>query len=1047
MGKKGQKLGTSLPVTRDFFKLLKDLKVDDIEQRTEFTPHRLRGWLSDQRKKYTETGYLAAKLSLNLFQPTCIKLGLSALLHLDFARLQLSSTPHTDAVRDLWESDRQTGKLDRERVYQHLPDDWAEFCRTQLDHDAEETPQEAHSVVPGDDSQPILPLADSDRILHAYCAQRRREWKDFAYNNFYIEPHYSTTDEMPEDMQTRCVRPPEERKKDSYRPVDRSGGPIHELTHLLDHAKEKKRLCLTEDGGTGKSFFTRRLLDYFGTEVAWKEFFGGNPCLAMRWEGGDAKCPLPTSVEQYRATLKDAVTTTLKAADASSDTKLNASARAVDLAVETAIKAGRLVVIVDAVDQAGLRDENTDEVTPAAIALSQFLADVEDESGQPCWVILTGRTYAAKPHQLTAVSDPDEWRYARIDGFDEEQQFDYLAHPAKPLLDPIAADEREAAKKESKRAVERAADALILDEDLRQDVLEDPVKRDWFWKSWKDDPILKMIGVDKSGTMEDLCIREMESLFPNYDEVAELVRLPVILRMVRDKISNGSRKSFQTRTELYLQTSHALIRRANSKDVQHVETILAAVAFEMATSGQEYLSNEMGYVVHGEEAVGAIQKNARRRCDVKNNDEWDRLWKAARETVLADRALMERFDHAILGFRHKSIQEFYCGLHLAKNVEEDWPKEVEKLDLHAWQWHWPLRFAIEMTATFRDKDRLMQSLAPLFQPPGERSGVNELIYRAWSLIEAVWPQDLPRYVTQFQAGFYQLIKDGNAIARQLVPEKCLPELIELTPEEQAEIDARPDHELNYVRCPPEKLGIDRKPSWMGAAYWPWEGPRHQVRVAPFFLQSTTVTREQYALYDASLADQAAEYSPESNCPIVRVTWYEAWCFAHWVGARLPTECEWEFACRAGKDDENDHFSIRDRAHTERLHTDEANFNPTWEEDRFRAKAEMEYREKTLPVRDLLANDWHLYQMHGNVWEWCEDWFDPDWYKKRTKDADETALKISTFLADKPTAVGSLRVLRGGGWLDDAGSCRSAYRYRNTPVSRSFDVGFRLLYEI
>ena len=86
---------------------------------------------------------------------------------------------------------------------------------------------------------------------------------------------------------------------------------------------------------------------------------------------------------------------------------------------------------------------------------------------------------------------------------------------------------------------------------------------------------------------------------------------------------------------------------------------------------------------------------------------------------------------------------------------------------------------------------------------------------------------------------------------------------------------------------------------------------------------------------------------------------------------------------------------------------------------------------TAPVGSFEPNAWQLYDMIGNVWEWCDDWFDPDFYNTAPRENPHNAAKAS------------YRVIRGGSWIDAPGYCRPAYRCRNEPECRDDSLGFRL----
>jgi formylglycine-generating enzyme required for sulfatase activity len=133
---------------------------------------------------------------------------------------------------------------------------------------------------------------------------------------------------------------------------------------------------------------------------------------------------------------------------------------------------------------------------------------------------------------------------------------------------------------------------------------------------------------------------------------------------------------------------------------------------------------------------------------------------------------------------------------------------------------------------------------------------------------------------------------------------------------------------------------------------------------------------------------------------------------------LPTEAEWEYSCRAGT---TTPFSFGDQITPEQVNYD-GNYP-------YAGGKKGLYREETVPVKDLPCNDWGLYQMHGNVWEWCQDWFG---------DYD-----LSVVEDPAGPSEGGSRVLRGGGWIDLGRNVRSAYRLAFAPGDRNGDFGFRL----
>jgi len=209
-----------------------------------------------------------------------------------------------------------------------------------------------------------------------------------------------------------------------------------------------------------------------------------------------------------------------------------------------------------------------------------------------------------------------------------------------------------------------------------------------------------------------------------------------------------------------------------------------------------------------------------------------------------------------------------------------------------------------------------------------------------------------------------------------------------------------------------------------------EKPIHPVKISPFRLGRYTVTAGQYQRFDPDHTKHNKKvyggFFKDDKQPAINVSWYDAYIFCKWAGGRLPTEAEWEYACRAGTATP---FSTGDN-----LTTDQANYDGNYP---YKNHPKGKYLEKTTPVGSYPPNAWGLYDMHGNVWEWCQDWYDGKYY--------DVCKKQGAVENPSGPESGSDRVLRGGGWDDDAQGCRSANRYDYAPGIRSYLVGFRLVF--
>ncbi|MDR0440441.1 MAG: formylglycine-generating enzyme family protein, partial [Candidatus Accumulibacter sp.] len=185
---------------------------------------------------------------------------------------------------------------------------------------------------------------------------------------------------------------------------------------------------------------------------------------------------------------------------------------------------------------------------------------------------------------------------------------------------------------------------------------------------------------------------------------------------------------------------------------------------------------------------------------------------------------------------------------------------------------------------------------------------------------------------------------------------------------------------------------------------------------PYYLGKYEVTQEQWV---AVIGSNPARF-PGRKYPVEQVSWFDVQAFIKRLNQkegtnkyRLPTEAEWEYAARAGT---TTRYSFGD---------DESGLGHyAWYEDNSGGK--------THPVGQKRPNSWGLYDMHGNVWEWVQDWYGKNFLRCEITDA-----------SGPPES--SYRVLRGGGWNHSAGFLRSAYRSTDSPVYRDEAVGFRLAF--
>ena len=204
--------------------------------------------------------------------------------------------------------------------------------------------------------------------------------------------------------------------------------------------------------------------------------------------------------------------------------------------------------------------------------------------------------------------------------------------------------------------------------------------------------------------------------------------------------------------------------------------------------------------------------------------------------------------------------------------------------------------------------------------------------------------------------------------------------------------------------------------------------QHQVKVSDFYMSKYEVTQ---AEWESVTGANPFDFKGKTF-PAEQVSWDDCQAFIQALNRktgkkyRLPTEAEWEYACRAGT---TTPFNTGGN-----LTTEQASFNGSYS---YNENQRCKYTEKTIAVDSFAPNAWGLYNMHGNVSEWCSDWYDENYY----------AACKAKGVVENPTgpASGECRVMRGGLRYGYAKSCRSAYRCSSTSDFRAYGVGLRLVF--
>lgn len=734
------------------------------------------------------------------------------------------------------------------------------------------TADELHHVVyralqaPGDSP------AVYSRVLDHTALRRVADWIEACREDkedrldHYVPPHYA-------------VRSVGERRiaEDGYVRVAEEGDSAdQELARLLTG---RRRLCISDDSGAGKSVFTRRVLSFACTPAGQQAVFGGQPGMVLRFEPWKQDWP---------ADLLIAIEQEVRSSSAAAGENVDPAAMTRWLLLE-----GRILLLFDGLDQ--VRNEKS------IVAVSEFLTG----PGRHCSAIITGRPYRVDQGRGNFLRSTD-WEFARLEGFDDQQVTQYLTG------------------------------------------------------------------------------FQVDEIFPNREQVRELLRIPSVLRIVREMLESGHRvESFRSRGELYYRACHQLVLDAgrrielnfNHRRTRRVEEILASIAFAMMTL------RLFGAATNQATQVRSVERAAGEICHGGiSDDEWREVQEISR---LTNRCILEGVDDESLSWQHRSMMEYYCGLHLARYAREQCLRQAVKFAGDP-EWLWAWRFVIELPTETVDESVRTASLALLFRQPEQQRRPTELMYRAWPVLETR------------TAGRAVLVRFRDEYPARLIHSNALTQL-----------------ESSFLHCPPLILKDVRR-FWMGAGgddlRMIHRGlPRIQLEVQSFLLLRAPVTVAQFSEFDARYVATETEtlrrFATTDECPAIMLNWYDAWCFAAWSGSRLPREFEWEFACRAGT---------------------ETYF--WWGNDMDPKKCTFG-TPPTSPADSAHANSWGITEMSGNVWEWCEDWFDGDlnWTIQQQFHGVE-------------------RVLRGGSFGDKGATVIQlgcTYRYSFSPEHRFFDFGVRL----
>lgn len=209
-----------------------------------------------------------------------------------------------------------------------------------------------------------------------------------------------------------------------------------------------------------------------------------------------------------------------------------------------------------------------------------------------------------------------------------------------------------------------------------------------------------------------------------------------------------------------------------------------------------------------------------------------------------------------------------------------------------------------------------------------------------------------------------------------------------------------------------------------------EGPAHMVILDPYYLDKYEVSNKLYGEFIKATGHPAPAYWDDHkrnkpNQPVSGVNWHDAKAFCGWSNKRLPTEAEWEKAARGPEE-----------------------YKYPWGNELDSSKANFGRKNEFTADVDAYPNGkspYGAYNMAGNVFEWVQDWYDPNYYKNKKETVNPTGPKEGVFLSATGTyvdriATGKKRVIRGGSWYAPGESVTNTHRFWNDPMNNSYGVG-------
>jgi formylglycine-generating enzyme required for sulfatase activity len=945
-----------------------------------------------------------------------------------------------------------------------------------------ETLAEAYELLTGD--------ALKDAMLESCCRQCARDWDPRllkepwpapdhlpqpARPRPFVEPHYAelfakmdVTDSTEDVARARALAT-ELDCTTKYKPflsdedcnaVTRETARRFALKELARLMKVGQRICLAEDANSGKTIFSHRLRWFLASKPGRKVVFGGKPGLIVRFENRLGSQDWPKTSDELMRRLTEAVQ---KAARR--DNRTVPDEQTAKAVVEYALNNHRIALVLDAVDQAGDPTELLKHLN-------------FDPRWQQCPVVITGRSFAFRVEN-DSLFPRHIYKFVTIRPFDRNQQARLLAGVCAPRQDfrtlfesydsvqellavpgmiamvhGIAAEER----KRSGRSVPLRLTQLVT-------------RCDFYWQFYR-----KM--------MLRAARKHPEVQVDRHERPWQMMLAVTAFRMVLERATNytvaGTVRD-QVRADVV-----AYCRKFNSTELTADDWTrlqnFSALSDHDVLEGRDdgVLSwRHKGWM----EFFYGLFLARYLKADCLAVFDYDLI----RPDVPEDQVDQPGFQ----GLAAADLREPVSG----QKRDDLLARELIGQLTNDPQWEWGWVFATDLPRIVCKADdrspfhpqNLGESLAHLFRRPARGMRPTRLMYLALPYFECdhyrlrdfgwigrdgspletaqalltEWKRRrmklpgadavLAEFRLEFQEwrapqkelgpaewAWFGFTRSPHEIARELVADVSQPF--------PSDVDYQPKKH-GFVLCPPKRGNFHDNPDAYPTVFLrgapngelnasPDEQPQHRVKLSPFLMQATTVTREQYRLFDPRLEtakivskSKIENYAPDNRHPAVRTSWWDAYLFARWLGAqyRLPTEAQWEYGCRAGTKDAT--------AFGDSLESTQANFDGN---DPYNGAKRGPRKGKTTEVGSYASNAWHVFDMHGNVMEWCWDWYDCQEYKRKADAGNDAEDPLG------PSGQASYRVSRGGSWGSNGWGCRSARRNWRSPEFRDFYLGFRLV---